>query len=197
MIRPRLPATAITVTVALLAPLLACSGQEEEPVRPEGVYPLAVTGRVYSHGLEGVEDFPDTLELEWPDSIDFELIEYEEVERNMCSDAGCWYGNASVTVDGGLPDTATVEPEGVGAVVIKVITDGLGIQPTEPSSCSLFSAGVASLHVRLEDGVAEGAAEVDMRCVVSIEGEVQHFYEGVFRAALNGSRLAGEDGDSR
>jgi hypothetical protein len=141
-----------------------------------------------SLNLEGVEDLPESIELDWPQRMKLAIINHFEDEGTVCSDNGCWFGNVEVTLDGAFPWLAVFDMnEGAGELAASM---DFPLSLVSASDCTLFAVYPASVRIRIEGAVAQGVVEGQLECIVAPdEGPVLHDYFAEYRFDLSGSRL--------
>jgi hypothetical protein len=179
--------------VCLLLPL-GCGADDEQPAALPGlgVYHLSVSGATESMlGGELLEELPDSIELEWPDSMTIDLDDYTESTgaTEACGDHGCTFGNAELTVDGAAPPVAAIERDG-DAADLRLVIEGYRFRPIDPHDCPLTIPYPAEFAIRFEDGRAHGSGETKLECIVTQEeAPPLHQYFVLLHLELAGERL--------
>jgi hypothetical protein len=176
---------------------LACGADDEQPpeqpAQPEpGVYHLSVMGEVESSLSDELsEELPDSIELEWPDSMTINLISYDESASGSerCTDLGCTFGNAELTVDGAAASTAIIERDG-DAADLRLVINNYPFRPVEPQDCPFTIPWVARFALRFEDGRVHGSGETMLECIVTQEDAPPlHQYFLILHLELAGESL--------
>jgi hypothetical protein len=151
---------------------------------------MEVTGRLTAVEWEA-EALPETIGLEWPDSLEVNLTEYGGEERQICSQGACWYGNATVTVNGSFPEAAIFAVEPYGPELRLIMDEGFLVSPADPSDCDYFAPTFTSFQLRLEDAASERIAGGAIECIVTADdGTVLHQYTAHVELTMSGMRLA-------
>ena len=183
----------VVLALALSLPLAGCdSGEDGEPDLT-GVYRMEVTGAVMTSTIEGeTEALPESIALEWPDSLEVNLTGYGGEDREMCSQGSCWFGNATVTVNGSFPDAAIFAVEPDGPELRLSMDEGFLVSPVDPADCDYFVPYFSSFQLRLEDSLLESSAGGAIECmVIGDDGTVLHQYLADVQLTMSGMRLAG------
>lgn len=178
----------------LLAPALlllspACDSGDDEPDLT-GVYRIEVTGLVGA--VDGdAEALPETIALDWPVSLDVDIAEYGGEERQICSEGNCWYGNATVTVNGSFPDAAIFQVKRDGADLAVIMDEDFLVSPTDPRDCDYFLPYFLGFQLHLEGARAEGSTGGTIECIVTDDdSNVLHQYAADVQLTMSGMRLA-------
>jgi hypothetical protein len=174
---------------ALLLLLAGCDSGDDGPDLI-GVYRIDVTGRVGA--VDGdAEALPGTIALEWPDSLEVNVSEYGGEERQICSEGSCWYGNATVTVNGSFPDAAIIRVKRDRAELAMIMDEGFLVSPADPRDCDYFVAYFLAFHLNVEDARAEGSTGGAIECIVTDDdGTVLHDYLADVQLTMAGMPLA-------
>lgn len=174
---------------ALLLLSVGCDAGEDG-LDVTGVYRVDVTGRVGA--VDGdAESLPETIALEWPDSLEVNVSEYGGEERQICSEGSCWYGNATVTVNGSFPEAAIVRVKRDGAELAMIMDEGFLVSPADPRDCDYFVAYFLAFQLDVEDARAEGSTGGAIECIViDDDGTVLHDYLADVQLTMSGMRLA-------
>lgn len=185
MTRWNLPLPAL----ALVVSLAACGGDEQPEPDYTGLYRVEVTGRVGPVEWEA-EALPETIALEWPGSLELDVTRYDDEERQQCAEGACWYGNASITVNGSHPEAAFVHVARDGAELVAIMDEGFLVRPVDAGMCDFFIPLFLDVRLLVEGTRAEGSTGGPIECIVTgDDDELLHQYAADVQLTMSGTRL--------
>ena len=102
----------------------------------------------------------------------------------------CWYGNATITVNGSHPEAAFVHLARDGAELVAIMDEGFLVTPVDASMCDFFIPYFLDVRLLVDETRAEGSTGGTVECIVTgDDAEVLHQYAADVQLTMTGARL--------